>query len=75
MRIASVPKMPDSSNCRVRFVELFKNGIVVTFADGKSALFSADFLYASLSEAQELTEDDEEELGNYGDPDTSVPRS
>jgi len=52
---------------RVRSVELFRNGVIVTFADGKCALFSADLLYASLSEAQELTDQsdqDDEEPGN-----------
>lgn len=74
VRIASLHQMPDSSHCRVRFVELFKDGIVVTFTDGKSALFSAEFLHSSLSQAQELTENDEEEPGSYGDPDAAVSR-
>ncbi len=49
---------------RVRSAELFRNGIIVTFADGKSALFPAELLYASLPEAQELGENEEEEETN-----------
>jgi hypothetical protein len=54
--------MPDSSSYGVRFVELLRgDGVVITFSDGKSALFSADFLRASLSHAQELSESEEED--------------
>jgi hypothetical protein len=53
--------MADSLPSRVRSAELFRDGIIITFADGKSALFSADLLYAALSQAQELSENDEEE--------------
>jgi len=49
---------------RVRSAELFRNGIIVTFADGKSALFPAELLYASLPEAQELCENEEDEETN-----------
>jgi hypothetical protein len=56
--------MPESSSCRVRFAELLRDGVVITFTDGKSALFSADFLHASLPQAQELSENDEDELNN-----------
>ena len=53
--------MPGSSHCRVRFVELVREGLIITFSDGKCALFSADLLYTSLSQAQELHENDEED--------------
>jgi hypothetical protein len=56
--------MPDSSPCQVRFVEQVREGVIITFSDGKCALFSADLLYASLSQAQELHDNDEEEANN-----------
>jgi hypothetical protein len=34
---------------------------MITFSDGKCALFSADLLYASLPQAQQLHENDEED--------------
>lgn len=55
---------------RLRSAELFRGGVIVTFADGRSALFSADFLRASLGQAQELTDQDadgEDQSGNQGD--------
>jgi hypothetical protein len=57
---ASLTSMAESSH-RVCAAEVFRNGIIVTFADGKSALFPADLLYSSLSQAQELSENEEEE--------------
>jgi hypothetical protein len=60
-----IPHMPGSSPCRVRFVEMVREGLIITFGDGKCALFSADLLYASLPQAQELHENDED------DPDVS----
>jgi hypothetical protein len=56
--------MPDSPNCVVRFVELLRDGVVITFSDGKSALFSADFLRASLPHAQELSDSEEEDTND-----------
>ena len=53
--------MPGSSPCRVRFVEMVREGLIITFSDGKCALFPADLLYAMLPEAQELKENDEED--------------
>jgi hypothetical protein len=53
--------MTELSPRRVRSAELFRNGIIITFADGKSALFPAELLYASLAEAEELRENEEEE--------------
>lgn len=60
---ASLTSMDESSH-HVCAAELFRNGIIITFADGKSALFPADLLYASLSQAQELNENEEEEEEN-----------
>jgi hypothetical protein len=56
-----LPHMPGSSPCQVRFVELVREGLIITFGDGKCALFSADLLYASLSQAQEVHENEEED--------------
>jgi hypothetical protein len=50
----------EPSPFRVHSAELFRDGVIVTFADGKSALFSADFLRASLPQAQDLTDQDAE---------------
>jgi hypothetical protein len=58
--------MAESYHRRVCSAELFRNGIIITFADGKSALFSADFLYASLPQAQELIDQDDDEPDNPG---------
>jgi len=49
----------------VRLAEIFRGGIVITFSDGKSAFFSAELLYSSFSQAQELTEDDEEDTATH----------
>jgi hypothetical protein len=66
--------MAESSTYCVRSAELFRNGIIITFADGKCALFSADLLYAALSQAQELTDQEEDEPGTQGDAAVGVPR-
>jgi hypothetical protein len=55
---------------RVRSAELFRDGVIVTFADGKCALFSANLLYASLSQAQDLTDqigEGDDQVGNQND--------
>jgi hypothetical protein len=56
--------MLDSSPSQVRFVELVREGVIITFSDGKCALFSADLLYATLSQAQELHDNEEEDLSS-----------
>jgi len=53
--------MMDASPYRVSSAELFRDGVIITFADGKCALFPAELLYASLPQAQELSENEEEE--------------
>jgi hypothetical protein len=53
--------MAEASSTQVCAVELYRDGILITFADGKCALFPADLLYASLPQAQELCKTDEEE--------------
>jgi len=53
--------MAEASPIQVCAAELYRDGILVTFADGKCALFPADLLYASLPQAQELCKTGEEE--------------
>ena len=53
--------MPDEPNRTVDFVEMIRNGIVITFDDGKCAFFPADLLYRQLPEAEELRETDDDE--------------
>jgi hypothetical protein len=48
--------------CRVCSVEVFRNGVLVTFADGKCVLFSAELLCAMLPQAQQLPENEDEDL-------------
>lgn len=52
--------MADPSR-RVCSAELFRNGVIITFADGKSALYPADLLYSFLPQAQELNESEEDD--------------
>lgn len=64
------PVVAELSPYRVRSAELFRDGVIVTFSDGRSALFSANLLYASLSQAQDLTDqsvEGEDQSGNQGD--------
>jgi hypothetical protein len=53
--------MAEPAPRRVRSAELFRDGIIITFTDGRSALFSAELLYGSLAQAQELRENEDEE--------------
>jgi hypothetical protein len=53
--------MAEAPPIQVCAVELYRNGILITFADGKCALFPSDLLYASLPQAEELCKTDEEE--------------
>jgi hypothetical protein len=59
-----IPSMAELPKNRVCSVELFRNGVIITFSDGKCALFPAEILYATLPKAQELSDNDDEELGN-----------
>jgi len=45
----------------VKYVERVSGGVIITFADGKCALFKDDLLYATLSQAQELNDLDDGE--------------
>jgi hypothetical protein len=46
---------------QVKYAELVGGGLIITFADGKCALFPADLLYATLPQAQELREADDDD--------------
>jgi hypothetical protein len=52
--------MAEFPSYRVCSVELFRNGVIITFADGKCALFPGELLYAALPQAHELRDDEEE---------------
>lgn len=53
--------MEIDSPTRVKYAELVGRGVIITFADGKCALFPADLLYSTLPQAQELHEVDDGE--------------
>jgi hypothetical protein len=44
----------------VKYAEIVGRGIIITFADGKCALFPADLLYSTLPQAEELHEPPDE---------------
>jgi hypothetical protein len=46
--------MESGSQSRVKYAELVGRDLIITFADGKCALFPADLLYSTLPQAQEL---------------------
>jgi len=46
---------------RIVCAERMTDGIVVTFEDGKCAIFSTAFMYANLRYAEAITEKNEEE--------------
>jgi hypothetical protein len=46
---------------KVSYAERAGGGIVITFNDGKCALFPADLLYSTLPHAQEIQELEEKE--------------
>jgi hypothetical protein len=53
--------MPQTRNCDVQSVDRTGGGIVVSFTDGRSALFSSELLYSILDQAQEIPEEPEDE--------------
>jgi hypothetical protein len=42
----------------VTCVDRFRAGVVITFEDGKSALYSSDLLHGTFPQAEELKETD-----------------
>jgi hypothetical protein len=53
---ASVCAMDNDPRSRVKYAEIVGGGIIITFEDGKSALFSNDLLYLALPQAKRLPE-------------------
>jgi hypothetical protein len=45
----------------VVWAERIGNGIIVTFNDGKCAVYSAVLLYTAFSQAEQVTESEDEE--------------
>ena len=60
-RFAHLLCMETDSPTRVKYAELVGRGVIITFADGKCALFPAGLLYSTLPQAQELREVDDGE--------------
>jgi hypothetical protein len=55
--------METGSQSNVKYAEIVGRGLIITFTDGKCALFPTDLLYATLPQAEELPElPDEPEL-------------
>jgi hypothetical protein len=46
--------MESAPQSRVKYAEMVSRGIIITFADGRCALFPANLLYSMLPQAQEL---------------------
>ncbi len=46
---------------RVLSAELLRDGVAITFIDGKAALYSAELLYTLLPQAKALTIDEDDE--------------
>jgi len=53
--------MESGAQPRVKYAELVARGLIITFADGKCALFPADLLYATMPQAQELREAEDDD--------------
>lgn len=49
------PRMQPPHVYKVVSVDRMARGVIATFADGRSALFPGELLYAMLSEAEDLT--------------------
>jgi hypothetical protein len=60
-RFVHLVSMETGSQSRVKYAELVGRGLIITFADGKCALFPADLLYSTLPQAEELNELDDAE--------------
>ena len=60
--------METQSAPRVTCVDRFRRGVVITFEDGKSALYSSDLLRQTFPQAEELKETAELNLAPSGQP-------
>lgn len=52
--------MDTQTDSRIISADRTSNGIIVTFEDGKCALYSTTLLHAMFSQAQELLDSDED---------------
>jgi hypothetical protein len=48
--------MENSSQPRIIYAERWGDGVIITFDDGKSAIYSAALLYATFSQAKLVEE-------------------
>ena len=55
--------MDNQPKIRVRSAERVSRGLIITFDDGKSVLYSAALLRDAFSQAEELKETDRDDLG------------
>jgi hypothetical protein len=53
--------MDSHPDTRVISCDRMDNGVVVSFGDGKTALYSADFLYSTLPQARTMPSDSEDD--------------
>jgi hypothetical protein len=53
---ASVCAMENGPRSRVKYAEIVGGGIIITFENGKCALFPDDLLYSTLPQAKVLPE-------------------
>jgi hypothetical protein len=51
--------METSPTPRIIYAEWLMDGVVVTFSDGNSAIYSAALLYASFPEAKRISNEEE----------------
>jgi hypothetical protein len=52
--------METASEPRVTLAERMEGGVIISFADGKCAVYSASLLYATLSQASHVDPDPED---------------
>ena len=61
--------METRKTSRIVFVERLRSSVLITFEDGRCALYSAALLYAAMGEAREIFETDQED-DEAASPDT-----
>ena len=47
---------------KIEEAEQIDNGVLITFSDGRTALYSAPFLYSNISAAEEIWNEDDDAL-------------
>ncbi len=55
----------DTPDPRIVYAERMADSIIVGFDDGRCALYSAALLHATLSQAEEVTEREDEEATDH----------